>query len=333
MLSKNPEFRKFTLVYLLITFIINALTFIIFGESIAYTLLLSFIAYISFYIYTFHRYKRIEKLTAEIEKILHGDYSVKISSFNEGELSILENETGKMFSRLREQNEMLEKDRVFLADSIADISHQLRTPLTSINLIVSLLSSGDINEERRNELLRELTKLIGKTETLVTVLLKISKIDAGTVDFEKKEVSLLSLIQKSAEGIMIPMDIKNQTFEINCKDEKIVCDPVWTAEALGNIFKNAMEHTPNGGKLTVTAEDTPIFTEIVITDTGNGFDEEDMPHIFERFYKGKNSSKDSFGIGLNLAKMIITEQNGTIQANNSSTGGAKFTIRLYKQVV
>ena len=238
-----------------------------------------------------------------------------------------------MLVRLRDQKDKLEKDRTFLADSIADISHQLRTPLTSINLILSLIEASDTTKERRDELLRELSKLITKTEYLVSVLLKISKIDAGTVQFEKKETDLYSLIKKSAEPLLIPMDIKNQKLSINADDISLNCDSAWCIEAFGNILKNCTEHTPENGEITVTATNTPIFTEIIITDTGSGFNEEDIPHIFERFYKGRNSSKESFGIGLNLAKMIITAHNGTIKAENSQSGGAEFIIRFYKQIV
>ncbi|MBQ8029189.1 MAG: HAMP domain-containing histidine kinase [Clostridia bacterium] len=283
--------------------------------------------------FTKKRYNRLNNLGESIDKILHGNDTINIKSYGEGELSVLESDVQKMLVRLRDQKDKLEKDRTFLADSIADISHQLRTPLTSINLILSLIEAHDITQERREELLRELSSLITKTEYLVSVLLKISKIDAGTVQFEKKETNLKTLIQKSAEPIMIPMDIKNQSLVLNIDDISLNCDFAWCLEAFGNILKNCTEHTPENGSITVIATDTPIYTEVIITDTGKGINEEDIPHIFERFYKGKNSSKESFGIGLNLAKMIITAHNGTVKAGNCQSGGAEFIIRFYKQVV
>lgn len=332
-LLNNPEIRKF----LLITVIPSLLLCFImafFSKTAAVSVFaVSIFLIVSFLVFTKKRYNRINTLTETIDKILHGNDKINIKSFGEGELSILESDVQKMLICLRDQKDKLEKDRTFLADSIADISHQLRTPLTSINLILSLIEAPDITEERRGELLRELSKLITKTEYLVSVLLKISKLDAGTVQFEKKETDLYFLIGKSAEPLLIPMDIKNQKLTINVDNISLDCDSAWCLEAFGNILKNCTEHTPKNGEITVIAEDTPIFTEIVITDTGNGFDEEDVPHIFERFYKGKNSSKESFGIGLNLAKMIITAHNGTVKAENSQSGGAEFTIRFYKQVV
>ncbi len=332
-LLNNPEIRKFLLITvipsLLLCFIMASFSKI----AAASVFVVSLFLIVSFLVFTKNRYNRINTLTETIDKILHGNDKINIKSFGEGELSILESDVQKMLIRLRDQKDKLEKERTFLADSIADISHQLRTPLTSINLILSLIESPDISKDRRDELLRELSSLITKTEYLVSVLLKISKLDAGTVQFDKKTTELSSLIEKSAEPLLIPMDIKNQRLNIYAYNISLDCDFAWCLEAFGNILKNCTEHTPENGEITVIAEDTPIFTEIVITDTGNGFEEEDIPHIFERFYKGKNSSKESFGIGLNLAKMIISGHNGTIKAENSQIGGAKFTIRFYKQVV
>lgn len=332
-LLNNPEIRKFLLITvipsLLLCFIMASFSKI----AAASVFVVSLFLIVSFLVFTKNRYNRINTLTETIDKILHGNDKINIKSFGEGELSILESDVQKMLIRLRDQKDKLEKDRTFLADSIADISHQLRTPLTSINLILSLIEAPDITEERRGELLRELSKLITKTEYLVSVLLKISKLDAGTVQFEKKETDLNSLVRKSAEPLLIPMDIKNQKLNINVDNIYLDCDFAWCLEAFGNILKNCAEHTPENGSITVTAADTPIYTQVIITDTGKGIDEEDIPHIFERFYKGKNSSKESFGIGLNLAKMIITAHNGTVKAGNSQSGGAEFIIRFYKQVV
>lgn len=332
-LSNNPEIRKFLLITVMPSLLLCFIMAFFSKIAAISVLAVSIFLIVSFFIFTKKRYNRLNALSETIDKILHGNDTINIKSFGEGELSILESDVQKMLVRLRDQKDKLEKDRNFLADSIADISHQLRTPLTSINLILSLIEASDTTKERREELLRELSKLITKTEYLVSVLLKISKIDAGTVQFEKKETELNALIRKSAEPLLIPMDIKNQKLSINADDISLNCDFSWCIEAFGNILKNCTEHTPENGEITVTATNTPIFTEVIITDTGSGFNEEDIPHIFERFYKGRNSSKESFGIGLNLAKMIITAHNGTVKAENSQSGGAEFIIRFYKQIV
>lgn len=332
-LSNNPEIRKILLVTVIPSLLLCFITAFYSIFTAVCILALGLFLIISFLVFTKKRYNRINNLGESIDKILHGNDTINIKSFGEGELSILESDVQKMLVRLRDQKDILEKERTFLADSVADISHQLRTPLTSINLILSLIESPDISAERRNELLRELSSLITKTEYLVSVLLKISKLDAGTVQFEKKPTDLSSLLEKSAEPLLVPMDIKNQKLNINVDNISLDCDFAWCLEAFGNILKNCTEHTPENGEITVTAGDTPIFTEIVITDTGIGINENDLPHIFERFYKGENSAKESFGVGLNLANMIVSGHNGTIKAENDQHGGAKFTIRFYKQIV
>ncbi len=332
-LINNPEVKKLLLVTVIPTVIVGfAVSF--YSLEIALTVILTGVFFLmAFLIFLKMRYKRISDLTLSIDRILNGNDSINIGSFSEGELSVLENDVRKMLSRLRSQKEMLLSDKDFLADSIADISHQIKTPLTSINLIITLLSEENITEDRRRELLMELSSLIKNTEYLVSVLLKISKIDAGAVQFDIKETDLKELIVKSAEAVMIPMDIKNQRLVVEIEDISLSCDTLWTMEAIGNILKNCTEHTPDGGEIRVTGRDTPLFSEIRITDSGCGFSEDDLPHIFERFYKGKGDSKDSFGIGLNLTKMVVERQNGIVTAKNNSCGGAEFTVKFYKQAV
>ena len=204
-LSNNPEIRKFLAVTVIPSLLLCFITAFYSIFTAVCILALSLFLIISFLVFTKKRYSRINNLGESIDKILHGNDTINIKSFGEGELSIIESDVQKMLVRLRDQKDILEKERTFLADSIADISHQLRTPLTSINLILSLIESPDISAERREELLRELSSLITKTEYLVSVLLKISKLDAGTVQFEKKTTDLSSLLKKSAEPLLIPM--------------------------------------------------------------------------------------------------------------------------------
>ncbi|MBR2043122.1 MAG: HAMP domain-containing histidine kinase [Clostridia bacterium] len=280
---------------------------------------------------TYKRYKAIYLLSSDIDRILHGDAHVNLSSYSEGELAVLSSEIYKMTIRLREQSDNLKKDKVFLADSIADISHQIRTPLTSINLLISLLKD-DISEEKRAKLSHELYELLSRIEWLITTLLKISKIDAGTVNFKSETIPLQTLIDKSAAPLLIPAELRSQEIRINCNGY-FTGDLAWSSEALCNIIKNCTEHTPNGGIIEIEGKETSIFSEIIIKDNGKGIAEEDLANIFKRFYKGKNSDTKSFGIGLNLARMIITEQNGTVKAENNPEGGAKFTVRFYKGTV
>lgn len=285
-----------------------------------------------FYIIMQLRYKRMAKLSQSINKVLHGNSSITFDEYSEGELSVLKSELYKMTVCLREQEQNLKNDKVYLADSIADISHQIRTPLTSANLLLSLLSDDDIDEQRRKELLRELYSLLSRIEWLITVLLKMSKIDAGTVKFNAESVNLDELLNRSVSPLLVPIELKGQ--ELNIDANGTFCGDVqWTSEAISNIVKNCMEHTESGGNINIVASETALYSEIVISDTGCGIEKEDLPHIFERFYKGKNSDEKSFGIGLALARTIISSQNGTVKAENGRVKGTVFTIRFYKGTI
>ena len=280
----------------------------------------------------YRRNRKLKKLSLDLDRLLHDGTPLPIREYQEGELSILASQLQKVTLRLVESAEQSNADKEQLADALANISHQLRTPLTAMNLTAALLSDSGLTQQRRSELNMELRSLLNRTEWLVEALLKLSKLDAGTVTMAKENVSLRALIRRSAAPLEVPMELRDQTLLISCGDESLTIDPVWTAEALGNILKNCMEHTPAGGTISITGEETALYTAITVEDTGSGFDPQDIPHLFERFYKGTNASETSYGIGLALARTIITAQNGTIQAMNG-TKGARFEIKFYKSVI
>ena len=283
---------------------------------------------------TYIRYTKIKRLSQALDALLHGNFHIKFENYREGELSILQNELDKMTLRLREQAEALTNDKLLLIDSTADISHQLRTPLTSMNLILSRLEEPQLDPRQRLSLVKDAERLVSRIDWLVSSLLKISKLDADTVKFRKEPVLLSQVIRQGSDPLLIPIELRQQNFTVKVEEgASFLGDLSWSTEALGNILKNCMEHTPVGGTISVEGFENPLFTEITISDTGSGIDPEDLPHLFERFYKGKDASEQSVGIGLALSRMIITKQNGTIKAENISTGGAKFTIRFYKGVV
>lgn len=286
------------------------------------------------FISSFFRYRRIDNMSQEIDRFLHGYTVLQINTQQEGELSVLESEVSKLILRLKNQADMLKKDKIYLSDSIADISHQIRTPLTSINLIVSRLSSQELTIDKRKQLLMELDVLLAHIDWLIQSLLKISKLDAGTVNLKSERVQVSLLIQEAIEPLEIPLDIRSQTTVVECgKEVSYTGDRAWMREALSNIIKNCMEHTPEGGTIWIKAQENAIYTEIVVRDNGPGISKKDLPHLFERFYKGENSSEKSVGIGLALARMIIVSQKGTVSAENHKEGGAQFTIRFYKSTV
>lgn len=279
------------------------------------------------------RYRRIAALADEVQHFLHSFSFVDIGGEREGELSILRSEIQKMVNKLNRQAKLLTEDKHYLMNSIADISHQIRTPLTAINLIVSRLRS-DVGGEKHQELVRELEQLLCHMDWLIETLLKMAKLDAGTVQMKRTPVAVQALVREATQDLAIPMELRQQTLSISCPgDASFLGDLSWSREALGNLVKNCVEHTPEGGRIDVMVTDNQLYTEIVVCDDGPGISSADLPHIFERFYKGKNSSKNSVGIGLALARMIVKEQGGTLSASNGREGGARFEMRFYKGVV
>lgn len=330
---RNPEIRKTTLLMMLLALaatIFAALWDVRFG---IFTMIVSTVFVIIYLANSYQRYKQLTDLSSNIDCILHSDNSrIPMNRYSEGELCILENEIQKMTVCLREQKQRLQDDKIYLADSIADISHQIRTPLTSINLLLQLLREPNITEQRKTELIRELQEMLSRIDWLITALLKISKLDAGTIQLKNETILLTELLKKATEPLLVPIELREQDLVIRAQG-CFIGDIAWTCEAIGNIVKNCMEHTPNHGSIVVSAEENALYVEIVIEDTGCGIDKEDLPHIFERFYKGKSTDEKSFGVGLALARMIAAKQNGTLKAENRNAGGARFTMRFYKGIV
>jgi signal transduction histidine kinase len=284
--------------------------------------------------FTGWRYREIEKLSGYLRQISGGNYSLDVRDNHEGELSILKNDIYKVTIMLSEQGAFLQQDKLQLTNAISDISHQLKTPLTSMMMMADLLSDAKLPAAKRSEFTRNIRIQLERIEWLVSSLLKLSKIDAGTVLFKKDRIEVKMLIQKALGPVMIPLDIKEQTVLINGEDTvSFLGDFNWTAEALLNILKNCVEHTPEGGVITISFSENALFTEIVIADNGKGIPKEDLPYIFKRFYKGKNASEESIGIGLAMAHSIITSQNGDINVKSKQEEGTQFRIKFYKQVI
>ncbi len=328
---RNPEIRRQMAVFLLLGITVEGGSFLLCRPAVVPVLFIWFFMGILHFAESFLRYRRIAELAGRIDGILHGEELPLLREISEGELSILESEVNKMVIRLREQNRRLSHDKRYLADSLADLSHQLKTPLTSMNLLLTMREGESASEEKRQEYDGKMRELFRKMQWLIDVLLKLSKLDADAVVFEKKSYSLRELIQKAAAPVEIAMELKEIDFQTDISGEAAFSgDLKWTAEAVENIIKNCMEHTPPDGKIRVTGRENAVFSELVIEDNGEGIPEEDLSHLFERFYKGKNSSEESVGIGLALAHMIVTKQRGTLKAENAAAGGARFILRFYK---
>lgn len=283
-------------------------------------------------IFATRRYKDIKKLSGYLRRIYSGDYSLDIRDNIEGELSILKNEIYKVTLILSKQTELLKTEKEQLANALSDISHQLKTPLTSMMVMADLLNNSDLEVGKRIEFTKNLETQLERMEWLLTSLLKLSKIDAGTVEFKKDRILVTKLIQQAIKPLLIPMELKNQMLILE-GDEKaaLVGDFNWTVEAILNIIKNCIEHTPGGGTIRIIYEENPLYTEIKISDNGCGIEKEELPFIFKRFFRGKNASEESVGIGLAMAKSIVTSQNGDISASSQKNEGTEFSIKFYHQ--
>ena len=301
---------------------------------------------IAFFLFTKARYRRIARLSNQIDLVLHNADRLDLDELEEGELSILHSEITKMLLRIREQNEALKDEKMHLADSLADIAHQLRTPLTSANLILSLLEK-DPDEKERRAFVRETEELLVRMDWLLTSLLKLSRLDAGVVIFQKEPVDGYDLINAALRPLLIPMELHGIVVQMDVRksapskaassqpDSPVVIqgDSGWLAEAVQNILKNCIESIGDNGKIEIGLTDTVLFTEISIHDSGPGFESAELPRIFDRFYSGKSTGstgRAGYGIGLALCRMIIIRQGGTVTAKNHPQGGAVFVIRFPK---
>ena len=279
------------------------------------------------------RYRKISELSMYLKRVLGGEMNLHVPDNAEGELSLLRNDIYKLVTTLETQAELLRADRAYLADSLSNISHQLKTPMTSMLVITDILRE-DLPEEKREDFMKTLRSQLKRMEWLLSALLKISRLDAGTVQFKQETVEVKTLVDHAAEHLLIPMELKEQTFSAEIPEGlTLTCDLSWTAEAVANILKNCMEHTPEQGRITVRGEEHGLYVQLVIEDTGEGILPEELPHIFERFYKGRNAGKDSVGIGLAMAKDIIGGQNGKMEVESTPGAGTRFIIRMYRKVI
>lgn len=277
--------------------------------------------------------RRIQELHEYLFHVLENDYEVSFGDYREDGLSLFKTDLLKVTNKLRNISELSLQDKKNLERTLSDISHQLRTPLTSLTVINDVLSSHSMSIEEEQKFLLQQREQLERMEWLIVTLLKMSQIDSGTIVFQRRNESINRIIQEALKPSLIPMEIKEITYETTVSpDLEGFLDFRWTVEALVNLIKNATEHTDSKGFIKIVATDNPLYVEISIEDNGVGISKEDLPHIFERFYKGKSKS-DSIGIGLNLSKSIIEKQDGTIHVESKIGEGTKFIIHFYKVTI
>lgn len=300
--------------------------------NVLFIIILFILISITYLIFIKNQYRKINKIDKYMNKILNNDYSLDIRDYVEGDISTLKNDIYKMTIKLKEQTELSIKDKKYLEETLADISHQIKTPLTSMYVINDILSNNDLDKKSQIEFLNKNRNQLERIEWLVTTLLKISRLDSGMVTLKRDNINIEDLINKTIEPIKIMAEIKNISIKTDIETSNFYLDFNWTLEALTNILKNACEHTNNNGSIKIEVNENPLYLNIKIIDNGVGISESDKKHIFDRFYKGK-TNKDSIGIGLNMAKKIINLQNGEIECISKINEGTTFDIKFYKKVI
>lgn len=289
-------------------------------------------ACVLFTAFSVRRFREIARMAAEVDEVLHDGHRIAFSDYREGDLAVLKNELAKMVAALRIATERLDAEKRALADALADVSHQIRTPLTAMGLLIPEAERA-ADEAERSRALHELETLVARVGWLVTALLKLAKADAGAIRVQALPVDAERMARDALAPLAGALDLRGVacTIAASPSGAAFVGDAAWSAEALGNILKNCMEHTPAGGAIRVDIAEDAVACRIRVTDTGPGIAEADLPHLFERFYRGEGS--EGFGIGLSLAHALVAAQGGTLRAGNDRSGGARFDMAFPKVVV
>lgn len=286
---------------------------------------------IVFILYERKQDKEIDKITKYLEAINDKNYTLKIDENSEEELSILKNELYKVTVMLRENASNTLKDKINLKRALEDISHQLKTPLTSILIILdNLIDNPEMEYQTRVEFLHDLKRETTRIQSLIQSILKLSKFDSNTVQFIKQDIYLKQIVDEAIKNTGSLADLKNIKINVEGnKKIKLNCDLLWQIEAITNILKNCIEHSKENTQIDIKYNNNSVYSYITITDYGEGISKEDLPHIFERFYRGKNSSNESIGIGLSLSKTIIESNNGIVSVESNSDK-TTFIIKYFK---
>lgn len=284
------------------------------------------------FIYLKQRDKKINQITQYINEIKNRKYDLNINENSEDELSNLKNELYKITIMLKEESEISRQDKEKIKMSVEDISHQLKTPLTSIMIMLdNLKDNPNMDEDTKQKFIFEISKQVDWINWLVISILKLSRLEADVVKFSNNKINVKKFIDEIIGNLEIPIEIKNQKISIEGdEDASFIGDYKWQQEAITNIIKNAIEHNKENGKITIKYEENVLFTKITIIDEGQGIAKEDLKHIFERFYKAQNSSDNSVGIGLSLTKNIIEKNNGMINCKSEIGNGTEFIVKYMK---
>lgn len=287
---------------------------------------------IVFGVYTNKRKRKIDELDRYIQDVSNKMYEIGIDKESEDELNRLKDSLYKITVMLKEDSESKRKQNEAILELVSDISHQLKTPITSIQILLdNILENENMDSDTRRKFTLEILRQVKGMNFLIFSLLKLSKLDACVVEFDNEEISVNKLVADILANLDVLIELKHLDVHVDVSENvRFDGDYNWNKEAVLNIVKNAVEYTPDGKNIFIGAEENDLYTKIVIRDEGKGIDKKDLPHIFERFYKRDNSAEDSFGIGLALSKSIVEKQNGFVSVDSEVGKGTTFTIKYFK---
>lgn len=278
----------------------------------------------------YRRRKQIESLTDYLMKLQDGLNLPELKEHNEGSIGILQSEIYKLVVRLSQRSDIVAKEKKYLADMLSDISHQIKTPLAAITIMTDLLKNPQLSPEKRLEFIGNIDWQTERITWLIRNLLTLSQLEAGVLKLKREKILVEDLLERTVQPFEIMAEVKEIELSVQADPQiMLVCDIHWTVEALSNIIKNSLEHTPCGGRVSIMAAQNNFTTNIQISDNGEGIPKERLPHIFERFYKIDAHSKTSIGIGLSMSRQIVLLQNGIITAESEIGEGTKFLIKFY----
>lgn len=274
--------------------------------------------------------KQIQEMIDYLTKVQDFTELPGMNEITEGRMGILQSEIYKVVTILKEEYSSEHKQKKYMSDMMSDISHQFKTPLTAISLMTELLMNPEVTEEQRLEYASKIDSQVNKMTWLIKNLLTLSQLEAGVLEMKSEDISIIDMLSDIESSLEVMAEVAGVELTAKVPDGfSVKGDKHWLREALMNIIKNSVEHTPEGGFVKINVTDNNIFTGIAISDNGKGISKEHLPHIFERFYKAGNTSTNSVGIGLAMAKQIINLHGGTIEVESEEGSGTTFTIKLY----
>ncbi len=343
-MKSNYERNQFKIKYwiasVMMLFVSIALIWFQYGELTwknSRILVIFAIFLIVIYLITYRRlnqvYTEVENISELMSEMMEGKEDLPEEQYQEGAVGILYSNFYKVVGILQESRNRELNEKIFLRDIISDISHQLKTPLASLNVFVDLLLEDKVTDEaKRKQILIEAANQLSRMEWMVLSMLKLARIEAGAIQFDKKKSVVKSILMQATEAVQFLLQKRNQTLLIECEDDiEMLCDGEWLTEAIINLLKNASDYSEEGKSIWIEVEDTNVYTRIYVKDEGVGIAENELPNIFKRFYRvHQEVNPNSVGIGLSLTKSIVEGMGGMIRVQSEEGKYTWFVLTFVK---